>query len=90
MKQIKKAVFICVTSQNVITFRMGLIKKMQKEGYDVHVVCFDREYEKKIVDSNTTLSELARIAENIGAPKLPSSGRQEYLEAIVNNILFFN
>lgn len=36
----------------------------------------------------TTLEELAAYAEAMGAPELPGSGRQEYLEAVVNNILF--
>lgn len=27
-------------------------------------------------------------AESMGAPELPGSGRQEYLESVVNNILF--
>ncbi len=42
----------------------------------------------KIRSGETTLEELAAYAENLGAPELPGSGRQEYLEAIVNNILF--
>ena len=44
----------------------------------------------KIRNDETTLEELAAYAENMGAPELPGSGRQEYLEAVVNNILFFN
>ena len=43
----------------------------------------------KIRNDETTLEELAAYAENMGAPELPGSGRQEYLEAVVNNILFF-
>ena len=43
---------------------------------------------KKIRDGKTTLSEIAEYAENMGAPALPSSGRQEYLEEIINTILF--
>lgn len=43
----------------------------------------------KIRAGETTLEELAAYAENMGAPALPGSGRQEYLEAVVNNILFF-
>ena len=42
----------------------------------------------KIRAGETTLEELAAYAENMGAPELPGSGRQEYLESIVNNILF--
>ena len=42
----------------------------------------------KIRSCEATLEELAAYAEEMGAPELPGSGRQEYLEAIVNNILF--
>lgn len=44
----------------------------------------------KIRSGETTLEELAAYAENMGTPELPGSGRQEYLEAIVNNIMFLN
>jgi len=43
----------------------------------------------KIRAGETSLEELAAYAEEMGAPELPGSGRQEYLEAVVNNILFF-
>jgi xylose isomerase len=42
----------------------------------------------KIRSGEATLEELAAYAEQMGAPKLPGSGRQEYLESIVNHILF--
>ena len=42
----------------------------------------------KIRTGNTTLAELAAYAEEMGAPELPGSGRQEYLESVVNQILF--
>lgn len=35
-----------------------------------------------------TLEELSAYAETLGAPALPGSGRQEYLESIINQILF--
>ena len=43
---------------------------------------------KKIREKATTLEELASIADEMGAPALPSSGKQEYLEAVVNQVLF--
>ncbi len=43
---------------------------------------------KKIISGETSLKELADYAENMGAPSLPSSGRQEYLQSILNSILF--
>ena len=42
----------------------------------------------RIRSGEATLEELAAYAEEMGAPALPGSGRQEYLEAVVNNILF--
>ncbi|MFI3142221.1 MAG: xylose isomerase [Clostridia bacterium] len=42
----------------------------------------------KIIAGETTLEELAAYAENLGAPTLPGSGRQENLESIVNNVMF--
>lgn len=44
----KKILLLCVTSQNVITFRSGLIKKLQEGGYDVAVVAFDDERKDEI------------------------------------------
>ena len=45
-------------------------------------------YMQKIRSGEATLEELAAYAEAMGAPELPGSGRQEYLEAIVNSIMF--
>lgn len=42
----------------------------------------------KIRNKEATLSTLAEHAEKLGSPKLPSSGGQEYLEGIVNSVLF--
>ena len=42
----------------------------------------------KIVAGETTLEELAAYADEMGAPALPGSGRQEYLESVVNSVLF--
>lgn len=77
------------------TFALGLIKAAEiiedgridgfiKERY----ASFESGIGKKIVDGETTLCELAEIAENMGAPELPLSGRQEYLQSIVNEIMF--
>ena len=43
---------------------------------------------KRITDGEATLAELAAYAEEMGAPALPGSGRQEYLESIVNSVIF--
>ena len=42
----------------------------------------------RIRSGEATLAELAAYAEEMGAPELPGSGRQEYLESVVNQILY--
>ena len=42
----------------------------------------------KIRSGEATLEELAAYAEEMGSPALPGSGRQEYLESVMNDILF--
>ena len=42
----------------------------------------------KILSGDATLKELSDYAELMGKPEMPGSGRQEYLESIVNSILF--
>lgn len=77
------------------TFALGLIKAAQiiedgridsfiKEKYS----SYSDGIGKKIREGNTNLEELAKYACDMKAPNLPGSGRQEYLEGIVNNILF--
>ena len=43
---------------------------------------------KKIVDGTATVQELEEYALKMGDVKTNKSGRQEYLEGVVNNILF--
>ncbi|MCR4588594.1 MAG: xylose isomerase [Lachnospiraceae bacterium] len=43
---------------------------------------------KKIREGSTSLKELAAKADEMGAPATPGSGRQEYLQSIVNDVLF--
>ncbi len=77
------------------TFALGLIKAAEiiedgridsfiKERYS----SYDEGIGKKIREGSTNLEELAKYACDMKAPALPGSGRQEYLEGIVNNILF--
>ena len=44
----KKIMLICVSSQNVLTFRRSLIETLKANGYEVSVVAFDGEYEEQI------------------------------------------
>ena len=48
----KKILLLCVTSQNIITFRAGFIKTLQEKGYEVTVVAFDDEYQEEIQKLN--------------------------------------
>mgnify|MGYP003299937435 CR=1 FL=1 len=44
--------------------------------------------EIEVFDQLLSDKTLAKIAEDMGAPALPSSGRQEYLQGVLNEILF--
>ena len=76
------------------TFALGLIKAASiiedgridaflKERYGG----FERGIGKKILQG-ATLAELAAHAETLGSTKEPQSGGQEYLESVLNGILF--
>lgn len=62
----------------------GRIDAFVKERY----ASFESGIGKEIRQGNVTLAQLAAHAEELGAPALPGSGRQEYLESIVNQVLF--
>jgi len=62
----------------------GRIDDFVKERY----ASFRGELGARIRSGNTNLAELAEIAAKMGAPALPSSGSQEYLESIVNSVFF--
>ena len=48
----KKILLLCVTSQNVVTFRAGLIKTLQEKGCAVSVIAFDDAYRAEIETLN--------------------------------------
>ena len=64
--------------------RDGRLEQFVRERY----AGFDSEIGRRIREGKATLSELSERALTMGAPDLPASGRQERLEAIVNQILF--
>ena len=77
------------------TFALGLINaaKLIEDGRLDEFVknkysSFNSGIGKKIRENKTTLQELSNIAEEMGAPELPSSGKQEYLESIANQVRF--
>jgi xylose isomerase len=49
---------------------------------------FDSEIGRKIRAGKATLKELSERAVKQGDAPLPGSGRQEYLESVLNEILF--
>ncbi len=77
------------------TFALGLIKAAQiiedgrvddfiKERYS----SYESGIGKQIRERSLTLEDAAKYAADMKKPAMPGSGRQEYLEAVVNNILF--
>ena len=77
------------------SFALGLIKaaKLIEEGdLDAFVAkkyeSFTGELGQKIRTGKATLAELAAYAEKKGACPTPISGKQEYLESIVNRVMF--
>ncbi len=76
-------------------FALGLMKAAELiadgriDGFvQERYASYQGELGKKIRGGQATLEELAAVAEKNGAPKLPGSGRQEYLESVMNQILF--
>ena len=78
------------------TFALGLINAAKiiedkrldnfvKERYSSY---YNTEIGKKILANEVGLEELFAYAENLGEVELPGSGKQEYLESVVNAILF--
>lgn len=77
------------------TFALGLINaaKLIEDGRldefkNKRYSSFESGIGAKIVSGKTNLTELSAYAEKLGKPELPESGKQERLEAIVNQILF--
>ena len=77
------------------TFALGLIKAAEiiEDGriddfVKSRYASFNNEIGQKILKGETTLEELSAYAEETGNAQLPESGKQEYLESIINNILF--
>ena len=77
------------------SFALGLIKaaKLIEEGTLDNFIkeryeSFESEIGKKIRSHTTSLKELSDYAEKMGAPKMPGSGRQEYLQSALNQTLF--
>ena len=63
----------------------GRIDEFVRERYASYA---NTDIGRKIRAGEATLEECAAIAVKNGAPALPGSGKQEYLESVVNSILF--
>ncbi len=77
------------------TFALGLIKAqalIDDGRLDAFVkaryASFDTGIGARIVSGEASLEELAKAADEMGAPEQPSSGNQEGLQSIVNAVLF--
>ncbi len=77
------------------TFALGLLKAaalIEDGRLDTFVAeryaSFNEGIGKKIVNGDATLEELAAYAEEMGAPALPGSGSQEYLQSVMNAVMF--
>ena len=78
------------------TFALGLIKAAEiiEDGRidefikNRYASYNETEIGRKILANETSLEELSVYAEELGTAKLPGSGKQEYLESVVNDILF--
>ncbi len=46
----KKILLLCTTSQTVLNFRIGLIKKLKESNFEVGVVAFDDKYKQELLD----------------------------------------
>ncbi|MDE6182582.1 MAG: xylose isomerase [Eubacteriales bacterium] len=77
------------------TFALGLIKAVEliedgriddfiKERYK----SYNEGIGRKIRNNETNLEELAQYAKTIDSKILPGSARQEYLESVINSVLF--
>ncbi len=62
----------------------GRIDSFVKARYE----SFENGIGADIIGKKATLESLSAYAENLGAPELPGSGRQEMLESILNTIMF--
>ena len=78
------------------TFALGLLKaceliedgridEFKAQRYSSY---YNTEIGKKILSGNATLEEISAYAEGLGKASLPGSGKQEYLEGVINQILF--
>ncbi len=96
--QIKKALELTAKLGGkgyVDAFALGLIKAAEliEDGRIDRFISeryssYNNGIGERIRNGQTTLNECAAYAEKLGKPAMPGSGRQEYLQSILNGILF--
>ncbi len=79
------------------SFAFGLLKAAEliedgrlEKNIEDRYSSFGSELGQKVRNGNATLEELAARAADLKAPQDPGSGKQEYLESVLNNILLAN
>jgi xylose isomerase len=79
------------------SFAYGLLKAVEmiedgrlEKNVEERYASFESELGKKVRNGEATLEELAQKAADMKAPAIPVSGRQEYLESVLNNIILSN
>ena len=79
------------------SFAFGLLKAAEliedgrlEKNIEDRYSSFGSELGQKVRSGNATLEELAARAADLKAPQDPGSGKQEYLESVLNNILLAN
>ena len=77
------------------SFALGLIKAVEliedgriDEFVKQRYASYDSELGRKIRSGKASLEELAERAIKQGSAPLPGSGKQEYLEGVINDVLF--
>lgn len=77
------------------SFALGLLKaaRLMKDGridqfVEARYASYQEGIGKEIVDGTATLESLADYAAKLGKPEMPGSGRQEYLQSILNQVMY--
>lgn len=91
--ELKDIFYSYIAGMDAFALGLRIADKIQKDGrIDAFVADRYASYKdgigKKIVDGTATMQELETYAMNLGDVKTNKSGRQEYLENIVNQIMF--
>lgn len=86
----KKILMICNTSQNIFTFRLPLIKKLQDEGYEVSTITFDNDYEETLKGENINLFYINDKNRSLNPLKILSLKKRYYkiIKEIEPDIVF--